>query len=113
MRKIQSLNELLVQAHQETAKHKEKLAQKCRENVAMTMELSELVDEEERLLPCVKKELIKIFYELNEGKDQFMNFYMPVLSFSLIELIDEIQKENLGINLSPDKVPDRDVSGGC
>lgn len=28
-----------------------------------------------------------------------MNLYMPVMSFFLTELIDEIQKENPGINL--------------
>lgn len=95
------MNELLTQAPQETAKHKEELTRKYRENDAMALESSKLVDEEGRLLSHVKEELIKRFCESSEGKDWFMNLNMPGMSISLIELIDEIRKENPSINLSP------------
>lgn len=85
--RIESLNELLAQAHQETSKHKEELAQKKQKNDLLSFELSEWVDEEGKMLRCVK-ELIKKFCKSDEGKELFLNLYMLVISFLLTELID-------------------------
>lgn len=74
--KIQSLNDLLSQARQEAKKHKAKLAQKCWENNAMTLELSELVDDEGKLLPHIKDELIMNFCESTDG-DTTKNKQIP------------------------------------
>ncbi|KAI5652213.1 hypothetical protein M9H77_29400 [Catharanthus roseus] len=61
--KIQSMNDLLSQACQEAEKLKVELSQKCRENDAITSKLSELVDDEGKLLPRIKDEFIRNFRE--------------------------------------------------
>lgn len=40
----------------------------------------------------IKERIIEKFCKLEEGKDWFLNLYMPIMSFSLTELVDEIQK---------------------
>lgn len=65
--KIQSLNNLLSKACQEIEKHKIELSQKCRGNDAMTLELSELVDDEGKLLPHIKDELIRSLCKSTDG----------------------------------------------
>lgn len=69
--KIQSLNVLLSLAHQELKKHKVELTRKCQKNDTMTSELLELVDNDRKLLPRIKDELISNFYESTDGERWF------------------------------------------
>lgn len=66
----------------------------------MTSELLDLVDDEGKLLPYVKDELIQNFFESTDGKDLVMGLYISMMSFSLTEFMDVIRKENPDMKLS-------------
>ncbi|KAI5672657.1 hypothetical protein M9H77_13021 [Catharanthus roseus] len=68
-RRIESLNETLAQVQQDTAKYKEEAEQKKQENVFLSLELSEWVDEEGKLLARIKEGISDHFCKSEEGKN--------------------------------------------
>lgn len=63
------MNEALTQAHRDAAKLKEEVEQRKRENYFLSLELSEWVDEDGKLLTSVKEWIIENFCKSKEGKD--------------------------------------------
>lgn len=61
----------------------------------MTSELLELVDNVGKLLPHIREELIKNFCESTDDEHWCLEWCMPVMSFSLTKLIDEILKKKI------------------
>lgn len=78
------MNESLAQAPHETTKYKEELEQRKQENDFFSVDLSKWVDEEGKLLTRVKVGIIENFCKSEEGKEWFLNLYMPVMNFSLM-----------------------------